>query len=456
MNPSRLREIFDHTLRASLAAPLVLTGCGVVLPPTSGGTGIDLSGYAPVDCDGSSLSVKGLSPQQPPPDAVQLWSSVSYNGPFPDPDGSQTSFTKVSSSGEACATASDRPACETALAQLKPPHGFRETCEQLCGRYYLATTRGDEVTAYTSLEELKGFLGRIDTSQEAALLAFAHRLNLSCTNLAQGAVKPLPGGGFSVIGSQGHTCGEGTKLEQVALEVSASGEVRETQRVLLARGDPGCAVGRRPAGMHAAGNVDCDGALGRYYAEAAHMEAASIRSFLRLYEELALHGADAALLDAALSSAVDEVRHTDASSRLARRFGATPPPLHVEDRPARSLFELALENVVEGCTRETYGALMARHQALHAQDAEIRAVMGGIAEDETRHAELSWAIDRWAQARLSDAERATLRQARREAARALREEMTRPQDEQLITQAGMPPPEVAANYLAVLERELWA
>ncbi|MET0404537.1 MAG: ferritin-like domain-containing protein, partial [Cystobacter sp.] len=85
-----------------------------------------------------------------------------------------------------------------------------------------------------------------------------------------------------------------------------------------------------------------------------------------------------------------------------------------------------------------------------------RAVMAGIAEDETRHAELSWAVDRWAQARLTDAERATLREARRQAVRTLREEMTRPPDERLITQAGLPSPEVAAGYLASLERELWA
>ncbi|MET0402939.1 MAG: ferritin-like domain-containing protein [Cystobacter sp.] len=465
MNPSRLRKVFAHTLRASLTAPLVLAGCEVrpspveaaqppvKKAPTTNTPGINLSGYNPIECGELGLSVKGLSPEQPT-DLVQLWRLSEYGPRRSTNDGSRR--TQISSTGEACATATDRPACETALARLTPEQSFRKTCEHLCVSYYLATTRGDEVTAHTTLAALKGYLGRIDTPQEAVLLAFAHNIDLPCGEKQHGGVKPLPSGGYSVVGTQGHTCGANTKVEQVVLEVSPSGDVREAQRLLLAKGDPHCAIGRRPEGMHASEPVNCDGALGRYYAEAAHLEAASIRSFLRLYEELSLHGAEAALLDAALSSAADEVMHTEASTHLARRFGATPPSLHVEERTPRSLFELALENVVEGCTRETYGALMAQHQALHAQDAEIRAVMAGIAEDETRHAELSWAVDHWAQTRLNDTERATLHEARRQAVHTLREEMTRPQDERLITQAGLPSPEVAAGYLSSLEHELWA
>ncbi|WP_211241606.1 hypothetical protein [Cystobacter fuscus] len=82
--------------------------------------------------------------------------------------------------------------------------------------------------------------------------------------------------------------------------------------------------------------------------------------------------------------------------------------------------------------------------------------MARIAEDETRHAELSWAIDDWAHERLSDTEHATLREARRRAVETLRAELTQPLDAELIAQAGMPPPEVAAALLTSLERELWA
>ncbi|MFY0583161.1 ferritin-like domain-containing protein [Cystobacter fuscus] len=464
MHSPRLRLLFARTLRASLASPLVLTGCGIVEPPptppienpTQCGEphqepcpGVDLTGYARPACNQSWLSVSGLSPAVSP-DAVQLRlvGTRIHSGTFPQ--------RVVSTSGTACATASDPSACQSALEQLSSTQGFRERCEQACSAYYLATTRGDEVTAHTSLEALKSFLGPIDTTQEAALFAFGQGLDMSCGNLAFGAVKANPDGSFNVVGTEGNTCGPGTSLYQVILKVSPSGDLTREKRTLLQKGDPNCAVGRRPDGLHAAASVDCDSALGWHFAHAAHLEAASIQAFLRLREELALHGADESLLNEALASALDEVMHTDVSTRPARRFGATPPRLQVEALPPRSLFEVALENIVEGCTRETYGALVAHYQALHARDEEIRGVMARIAEDETRHAELSWAIDRWAHERLSDAERATLREARHRAVETLREELAHPLDAQLIDEAGLPPPEVAASMLASLERELWA
>ncbi len=66
-------------------------------------------------------------------------------------------------------------------------------------------------------------------------------------------------------------------------------------------------------------------------------------------------------------------------------------------RPAlRSLEALAVENAVEGCVRETMGALFAMHQAASAADPHVRATMVSIAPDETRHAALGWAVAEWA------------------------------------------------------------
>ncbi len=467
MNPSRLRQLFARTLRVTLAAPLVLTGCGIVdpvipspppnqRPPVEPvpeeGPGEDLTGYSTFECDKGRPAVRGLMPPTRP-DVVELRGET-YAPGAPPPSETRP---VVSSEGTACETATDPQTCQSAFAALKGQPGFHRRCEALCGSYFLATTLGDTVAAYTSLEGLKSFLGRIDTPQEAVLVAFGQGLELGCDGkLSHGAVRPNPDGTYNVVGTAGSTCGPGTQLEQIVVAVTPTGEVSELKRTLLQKGDPNCAVGRRPEGLHAAADVACDSALGRYFAQAAHLEAASIQAFLRLHEELARHGADEDLRDAALASAMDEVMHTDVTTRLARRFGATPPPPRVETPVERGLFELALENGVEGCTRETYGALVAHYQALHARDEEVRGVMARIADDETRHAELSWAIDRWAHERLTDAERALLRDARRQAVETLREELAAPLDEALLTQAGMPPPEVAASLLDTLERELWA
>jgi len=441
MDSLLLRRLFSRALRASLASPLVLAGCG---------GGADLTGYSAPACDEGSLAVSGLSPAAPP-DFVEL-RHISYTLGGGDYFAQQ----RRSSSGTACATASDRAACESALSNLSSRTGFRSSCEELCSAYYIATTRGDEVTAHTTLEALKGFLGSIDTPQEAALLAFASNYDLSCSDLEQGAVRANGQGGFNVIGTLGHTCGPDVNLTQFVLEVSASGEVKELSSHILERGDPNCVIGRRPVGLRASDGVVCTDALGRHFASAAHLEAASIKAFLRLREELALHGAQAALRDAALVSALEEVLHADVSTRLARRFGAEPPRPEVAELPLRSLFEVALDNAVEGCVRETFGALVGHYQALHARDTQVREAMTRIAEDETRHAGLAWDIDRWAREQLPAAERAALREAQREAVVTLREEVALPLDSALVTEAGMPTPEVAASLVATLEQELWA
>jgi hypothetical protein len=439
MDSPLLRHLFSRALRASLASPLMLAGCGSV----------DLTGYSAPACEGGSLAVSGLSPMSQV-DFVQL-RRISSN-----PGGLELPEVVAASSGTPCATASNPSACESALRGLTSRSGFRSSCLDLCTAYYVATTRGDEVSAHTTLEALRSFLGTIDTTQEAALLAFGAGYNLSCDELERGAVRANADGGFNVIGTRGYACGANTAVTRFVLEVSASGEVKEVRSDILERGSPNCSIGRRPAGLRAADGVACEDALGRHFAAAAYLEAASIKAFLRLREELALHGADVALRDAALVSALEEVLHTDVSMRLARRFGATPRRPEVETLPPRPLFAVALDNAVEGCVHETFGALVAHHQALHARDEEVRSVMACIAGDETRHAELSWAIDRWAREQLSASERAALLDARREAVATLREEVAAPLDAELVTQAGMPSPEVAASLVDTLARELWA
>ena len=199
-----------------------------------------------------------------------------------------------------------------------------------------------------------------------------------------------------------------------------------------------CKGGRRPDGLQA-GAFGCEGGdLGDFFARTAHLEAASIAAFHALREELRLHGAPRALTAGALRSARDEVRHTRATSRLARRFGARPCPARVTKRAPRSLEAMAIENAVEGCVRETFGALLALWQAAHAEDAEVRRAMETIADDETRHAALAWSIAAWADARLDDAARARVRAARAEAVETLRVEAGATPARALVRVAGLP------------------
>ncbi|MDX2014065.1 MAG: ferritin-like domain-containing protein [Myxococcaceae bacterium] len=433
MTPDTLRTVLRRALKASLVAPLALSACGP-----------DTSGYKAPLCENGHVSMAGLSPSVIP-DVVELRQRSAFGGTEP------AQASRLSGTGTACANATDKAACMTRFAGLSPTVGFAENCLDLCSSYFLATTRGDEVKAWTSLEELKAFLGTIDTAQEAALLAFANAYRPECGQLDRGAVRARSGGGYDVIATRGIGCGRGNDVTRHFLEVSAQGDVREVRSEVIKPGDPNCAIGRRPHGLASSGDIDCEDTLGRHFASAAHLEAASVDAFLRLRQELVLHGAPTELRGAAVLAALEEVRHAQVTSALAARFGAEVVAPRVEPRPLRGLFEVALDNAVEGCVRETYGALVAHHQAACAADPETREVMARIAEDETRHAELSWAIAAWAEPRLTDDQRAQLHQAQREAVKHLARALAEPIAPALVDVAGMPD---AASARAMLDAML--
>jgi hypothetical protein len=206
--------------------------------------------------------------------------------------------------------------------------------------------------------------------------------------------------------------------------------------------------GRRPEGLREAQHLEPGCELGALYAHVAWLEAASVPAFLRLAEELIAHGAPEALVKAARRSAADEVRHTRAMQALARRHGAIMPEVDLPPFQPRSLEAMCIENAVEGCVRETFGALVTGWQARTAGDEEVRRALGPISRDELRHAELAWAVDAWATGLLPIPERERILQARREALSALEHEVrTQPPPEHFVREAGVPSREQALNLL---------
>ncbi len=179
--------------------------------------------------------------------------------------------------------------------------------------------------------------------------------------------------------------------------------------------------GRRPNGLAAPAVVEAPAsAVAAYFALLAHDEAASVHAFARLHDELRAHGAPPELVAGAARSITDEARHARVMTRQARRRGArrvAAPRVRLQG--ARSLESLARENAVEGCVRETYGALLMCWQAQHAAEPELRRVFARIAADETRHAALSWEVAQWAEQQLDDRARARVASARRRALRTL-------------------------------------
>ncbi|MBS1123309.1 MAG: ferritin [Deltaproteobacteria bacterium] len=213
-----------------------------------------------------------------------------------------------------------------------------------------------------------------------------------------------------------------------------------------------CIGGRRPGGYRP--GRGCGPTVGRYLAQQAELEAASVRAFADLHDDLRALGAPARLRRAAITAAGDEVRHARTCERLARQHGATPALREVAPAQRRSLRQLALDNLVEGCIRETYGAVVAGYQGRTAGDATVRHAMRAIARDEARHATLSWRIHAWLSPQLSPDERRELA----DAAETVRRELAdgAEPDVDLTRVLGVPDGPVASAMLAQLDATVWA
>lgn len=215
-------------------------------------------------------------------------------------------------------------------------------------------------------------------------------------------------------------------------------------------------VGRRFAELAEPAVESTDAA--ELLAATAALEAASIDAFLRLARELAHHRAPPALVARARDAAGDERRHTRSMNALASRYGAPIPAPRARTR-FRSVPRLAyvlLENAVEGCVRETFGALMAHVQALRATDPVVRRTMTEIAEDESRHAALAWAIDAWGRDRVSASEARRIDGAREDAVAKLAAEIASGEGATPDARLGLPSASETRSLAAALASTLWA
>ena len=198
-------------------------------------------------------------------------------------------------------------------------------------------------------------------------------------------------------------------------------------------------AGRRPAGLRRRiPPKRVRSIVGEYFAQAAYLEAASVHAFDRLARELRAHRAPRCLVAAAERAAEEEVRHAEIMGAFATRHGAATSKPRIPRCPIRPLERVARENAVEGCVRETYGALLATWQAAHAADPAFRRAVRRIAADETRHAALSWAVAEWAEGRLHPGGRALVARARTHALRRLGTELAKDPDRTLGREAGLP------------------
>ena len=136
------------------------------------------------------------------------------------------------------------------------------------------------------------------------------------------------------------------------------------------------------------------------WARDAAMEHASIASFARFTLELLALGAPADLVMGAQDATRDEIEHARACFSIASRHAGRnlgPGKLDVGGAaPATDLAAVVEAAIVEGCIGETLSALLAEARLARAEDADVRAALRRIANEEARHAELAWRFVGWA------------------------------------------------------------
>lgn len=144
-------------------------------------------------------------------------------------------------------------------------------------------------------------------------------------------------------------------------------------------------------------------ALGAAWLADARAEHASVASFGRLSLELLAVGAPPQLLEAAHQAALDEIQHARLCFSLAasyerRPLGAGPFPEAAAADSRRwprertqQLVLLATEALGDGCLGEGAGAAVMAQVAQEAAPS-LRAQLLRVAQEEQRHAELSWSL----------------------------------------------------------------
>jgi hypothetical protein len=401
-----LRSLFERAVCASLAAPLAS------VLATQGCAAESETEAAQSDAGAMQMRQPGTNqPDAGPSQKDQPWcvdgSVANLASGFTlarevDYVADRDPLEVLSQRGTACGTARDAAACRARIAAASAL------------QRNLLTTEGDDVRIWL-VDAAPELLGAIDTPEEALWIAAASDYVIDCNSKVSRVEKR-----YVIDNALRSTASCQFDLRvRATIAVDKAGLIEELSAVDLPMAP--CAVaGRRPAGLQSAHRARTRSALGDHFARMAHMEAASVPAFAAITAELRHHRAPRHLITAAEAARLDEIGHASITASLARRFGAEPTRPEVRRTHLRGVFELALDNAVEGCVHETYAALEATHQAARATDARIAAAMRVIADDETRHAALSHSMQGWLLPQLSMRERAHIDGAQREAVDALR------------------------------------
>ncbi len=194
---------------------LALVGCSSA---AGGGGSIDRTGFDVAACgpeDGSLL------------EALTLGSPVDYLE-------WRSEWGGIAARGARCDGATDRAACEMAVAnQPAPPDAWPATTSggMPAGPTWLVYTRGDEVGA-VGRGGLPALLAPLGPADAAFIAQAATEAGVPC---GEDRLREVAGGGYEVILTRDYTCGGGR--DELLLAVGADGSITVVDTVTVSEGE---------------------------------------------------------------------------------------------------------------------------------------------------------------------------------------------------------------------------
>ncbi len=338
-----------------------------------------------------------------------------------------------------CTEALDPSACNESFDRLEFPVVYQRGPGSASEDFFV-TTIADRILLLTTQENLSLAFGPIDTPAEAQFVCRA--LGFPCDELPKKS-----GANFTAQGSRMVSdCPITTAT--VAITITPDAAVTEKE---LSRTESNSCIGRIPEGFVGFSPTSThDNDVAAFLSLNCQLECAAVTAFEIIAAELQAFNAPPDLIHRALAAALDEIEHTNLTLAQALRHGGSPQAPQIEPRPLRNLYDFALDNATEGCVRETFGVAFARFQAATAQDPALAALSARIADDESRHAQLSWDIAAWCAPQLSPSQRLTLLSAQRTAISNLLASAGSNHTPSLGLIAGVPSPDAARALINAL------
>lgn len=150
-------------------------------------------------------------------------------------------YSILHAAGTACEQASDPGACEANLEQQGPDgFGYNLGCLPGCCTTYIITENQGEFASYDSRDELLTFLGSIDSRSDALLWVQSDQYYFPYNDVNAAGIRDMPDGSYRIIALQTVAFCAPIITEQVLLEVSPDGSIRELERREYSRLENAC------------------------------------------------------------------------------------------------------------------------------------------------------------------------------------------------------------------------